>query len=249
MNLPKGAFEELKLCTELDLGFNSNLYVEGGAFIGLNRLINLKLFRNGLTHIDSTMLTGLQDLQYLYLSFNHIATISPKSFSGLIWLKSLFLHNNYLTEIHGNMWVGLQSLDFFYLQGNSITEIPPNGISHMPVLRVLNLTGNELRTLRSDMIDPDDRPWELVLYIHGNPLQCDIELCLLNEAFHLVSAFSSDDPTCSKQGDASFQIIDLYCTSGRLCFNSLLSQTLKIKRSVCILKECTQVFFVNKTQP
>ena len=112
------------------------------------------------------------------------------------------------------MWLGLQSLTHLYLQGNSITEIPPNGISHMPVLWQLNLTGSQLKLLRSDMINPDDRPSELVLYIHGNPLQCDIELCLLDEVLQPGSIDFSYDPTCTNHGDASSQSIETYCTSG-----------------------------------
>ena len=92
------------------------------------------------------------------------------------------------------------------------------------------------------MINLDNRPSKLRIVINENPLQCNIELCLLNEAFRLASIhFSSDDPTCGHQGDAFSQSIDSYCMSGKL--------VLLLGGLCAFLKNATQAFSVNKTQP
>ena len=92
-------------------------------------MTSLNLHQNGLTHVNSTMWTGLENLETLDVRYNYIATIHPETFSNLILLKNLFLGNNMLSELYGYMWVGLESLEYLSLHGNDIKEVQPHMIA------------------------------------------------------------------------------------------------------------------------
>ena len=117
--------------------------------------------------------------------------------------------------------MGLQFLEELGLRANHLKDVPRRGISHMPSLGTLFLPENQLRTLRADIFNPDDyteyngRPRHLNLYLHDNPLQCDIKLCWLKAPVDSgLITFVGSDPKCANPDATVFQDVELNCTLG-----------------------------------
>ena len=217
INLTSSVFSHLSQCKNIHLSSNKILLIQSGAFTGLQGLTHLDLSIKHISQtIEPTMWIGLQYLEYLDLHDNYIPSISPEAFSGLRFLKTLYLGWNYIRAINGNMWVGLQFLETVKLQHLCLREIPHHGISHMPSLAYLDLQNNLLRTLTADMFNPDikEHPRGLNLYLSGNPLQCNSDLCWLTKAIQFGSVSVSGDRYPMPSG-SYFQIRHINCTSGK----------------------------------
>ena len=182
-NLTSGVFSHLSVCTKLNLTVNQISVIEPGAFTGLQTLTKLDLSNNSISILEDYMFSPLTTLEELDLSFNHIATIS---FKALTHLRILHLQHNYLTEI------------------------PTHALSTVPKLMELRLSYNLLSTLKSDVFTLDNRPYTMTLYLNGNPLLCESDLCWLKTAVESGSINLPSNPTCGRQGD-------WYCTSGTPC--------------------------------
>ena len=108
------------------------------------RVIELNLYRNGLTGEIPPELGGLSNLTWLNLSSNGLTGEIPPELGGLSNLTKLYLYGNDLTgEIPPELG-GLSNLTKLYLSSNRLTgEIPPElgGLSN---LTWLSLRGNGL---------------------------------------------------------------------------------------------------------
>ena len=101
------------------------------------RVIELNLYRNGLTGEIPPELGGLSNLTELYLYGNDLTGEIPPELGGLSNLTKLYLSSNRLTgEIPPELG-GLSNLTWLSLRGNGLTgEIPPElgGLSNLMVL-------------------------------------------------------------------------------------------------------------------
>ena len=194
--LTSGVFSYLSTCRNLSIAYNLISVIELGAFIPLQALAKLDLSNNSISRLEEYTFSPLTSLEELDLSFNHISTISPESFRALTHLRIL------------------------HLQHNSLTEIPTHGLSNVPKLVE---SYNLLSSLKSDVFNLDNRPYTMILYLSGNPLLCESDLCWLKPAVESGSINLASNPTCGHQGDGSFLSIDWYCTSGTHCVHCLLS--------------------------
>ena len=84
---------------ELDLSFNSIVFLNDKQFSSCNKLQKLILKANKIKFISNGSLFGLDALEYLNLESNLIKGIEINSFNYLLRLKSLHLKSNKLERI------------------------------------------------------------------------------------------------------------------------------------------------------
>lgn len=151
--LAPGFFEKLSQLEVLDLSYNelTSSWINRDTFVGLSRLILLKLNNNKLTKIDHFVFRELFSLQALNLEYNSIEVIAPRAFGDLKNLRQLLLSNNNLRQIDSKQFVGLQSLDQLILESNEISTIHPNGFDDLNNVQDVSLNDNKLNKIPSSI--------------------------------------------------------------------------------------------------
>ncbi|XP_063703998.1 toll-like receptor Tollo [Culicoides brevitarsis] len=195
----------------LDLGKNNIHTLDGKKFIGLERLLGLRMVDNYLTNLSHSALQHLPSLQILNLASNHLKHIDKQTFlrntqihvirlnnnrlevlpSGifrhlrmLMWLDIGF---NHLTEynFHQNAPPTLQELN---LQSNRLTHV--HAFVHLPKNLIINLKDNRLERIERNAVRITNETNEvrdtggekIKLYLQGNPLICDCHTQWLRDA-------------------------------------------------------------------
>ena len=130
--LKSGTFSHLTQCNRLDIHNNHIETIEEDAFLGMERLGYLYVFRNKITFLRKNMFNGLNSLIYLHIDHNLIETIPDGCFSDLRNLIYLDLGFNKLSEISGNMWLGLINLKNVHVHNNGIAMLKPKSFNHLP---------------------------------------------------------------------------------------------------------------------
>lgn len=74
-----GAFSNLRVLEELDLGDNPLQRLEGGAFRGLEKLQSLHMHRCKLATLPHDLFHKLYSLQFLYLQVNPASSHQPEN--------------------------------------------------------------------------------------------------------------------------------------------------------------------------
>lgn len=151
--LAPGLFEKLYQLEVLDLSFNelTSSWINRDTFIGLSRLIVLKLNNNKLTKIDQFVFRELYELQALNLEFNGIELIAQNAFVDLRNLHQLLLSNNQLKVIESKHFAGLIALNQLILESNEISNIHPNAFDNLTNIVDLSLNDNKLNKIPDSM--------------------------------------------------------------------------------------------------
>ena len=131
----------------------------------------------------------LGSLEHLILCDNSIKEIEDGTFTGLSNLIELNLYYNQLgtsyydySLIKRDRWDGLTSLRKLSLRRNRIGTLQAGAFSNLPNMKELDLRDNtDLKTLDSNIFEPNGHPNQLLLDISENELDCDAALCWLKE--------------------------------------------------------------------
>ena len=107
----------------------------------------MDLGENQLTVLARRTLTGLADLEELWLYQNQLAELSHDAFSDLPNLKLLVAWGNRLTELPPGVFSNLSSLEELSLTNNEIAGLPAAVFSDLENLRDLHLESNQLAEL------------------------------------------------------------------------------------------------------
>ena len=142
-------FEKLNQLEVLDLSNNelTSSWINRDTFVGLSRLILLKLNNNKLKKIDQFVFREFYALQALNLESNYIEHIAQNAFSDLRNLRQLLLSNNNLKIVESRNFAGLQSLNQLILESNEISNIHPSAFDNLTNLVDLSLNDNKLNTI------------------------------------------------------------------------------------------------------
>lgn len=147
--LAPGLFEKLKQLEVLDLSHNElpSEWVNRDTFVGLVRLIILKLNNNKISKIDKLMFRELYNLQSVNLEHNKIVQIAQNAFADLKNLHELLLSHNQLKTIDSKNFADLFVLNQLILESNQIKTIHPNAFDNLTNLNDLSLNDNLLDTV------------------------------------------------------------------------------------------------------
>ncbi|XP_007234093.3 reticulon-4 receptor-like 2b [Astyanax mexicanus] len=190
-----GAFSNLRVLEELDLGDNPSLRrLDGGAFRGLERLQSLHMHRCGLTELPADLFLKLYSLQFLYLQENQLGHLPDGLFSDLVNLTHLFLHGNRIRVISENAFRGLVNLDRLLVHDNRIRQVHRRAFRDLGRLTILYLFDNQLRELPGQTLR--DTSGVQFLRLNGNPWGCGCEARSLWE-FYRGARVSSSEVICT----------------------------------------------------
>ncbi|XP_071401136.1 reticulon-4 receptor-like 2b [Centroberyx affinis] len=186
-----GAFSNLRVLEELDLGDNPSLrHLEGGAFRGLEKLQSLHMHRCKLAALPHDLFHKLYSLQFLYLQENQLHFLQDDLFSDLVNLTHLFLHGNRIRALSENVFRGLVNLDRLLLHDNRIRQVNRRAFRDLGRLTILYLFNNSLAELPGQAMR--DAQGIQFLRLNGNPWSCGCEARPLWEWFRKARISSSE---------------------------------------------------------
>uniref|UniRef100_A0A665TNM1 Reticulon 4 receptor-like 2b n=1 Tax=Echeneis naucrates TaxID=173247 RepID=A0A665TNM1_ECHNA len=186
-----GAFSNLRVLEELDLGDNPSLrHLEGGAFRGLEKLQSLHMHRCKLASLPHDLFHKLYSLQFLYLQENQLHFLHDDLFSDLVNLTHLFLHGNRIRTLSENVFRGLVNLDRLLLHDNRIRQVNRRAFRDLGRLTILYLFNNSLAELPGQSMK--DVQGIQFLRLNGNPWSCGCEARPLWEWFRKARISSSE---------------------------------------------------------
>nr|XP_061786385.1 reticulon-4 receptor-like 2 [Nerophis lumbriciformis] len=186
-----GAFSNLRVLEELDLGDNPSLrHLEGGAFRGLEKLQSLHMHRCKLAMLPHDLFLKLYSLQFLYLQDNQLHILQDDLFSDLVNLTHLFLHGNRIRTLSENVFRGLVNLDRLLLHDNRIRQVNRRSFRDLGRLTILYLFNNSLAELPGQAMK--DTQGIQFLRLNGNPWSCGCEARPLWEWFRKARIASSE---------------------------------------------------------
>uniref|UniRef100_A0A4W4GE83 LRRCT domain-containing protein n=1 Tax=Electrophorus electricus TaxID=8005 RepID=A0A4W4GE83_ELEEL len=186
-----GAFSNLRVLEELDLGDNPSLRrLDGGTFRGLERLQSLHMHRCRLSELPADLFHKLYSLQFLYLQENELSHLPDGLFSDLVNLTHLFLHGNRIRMLSENAFRGLVNLDRLLLHDNRIRQVHRRAFRDLGRLTILYLFNNALQELSGQVMR--DASGVQFLRLNGNPWACGCEARSLWEWFRKARVSSSE---------------------------------------------------------
>ncbi|XP_069550678.1 reticulon-4 receptor-like 2b [Brachyistius frenatus] len=202
-----GAFSNLRVLEELDLGDNPSLRrLEGGAFRGLEKLQSLHMHRCKLAALPHDLFHKLYSLQFLYLQENQLHFLQDDLFSDLVNLNHLFLHGNRIRALSENVFRGLVNLDRLLLHDNRIRQVNRRAFRDLGRVTILYLFNNSLAELPGQAMS--DAQGIQFLRLNGNPWSCGCEARPLWEWFRKARISSSElmctSPSQSRGQDLRF---------------------------------------------
>ncbi|XP_030641862.1 reticulon-4 receptor-like 2b [Chanos chanos] len=186
-----GAFSNLRVLEELDLGDNPSLrQLDGGAFRGLERLQSLHMHRCKLSELPADLFHKLYSLQFLYLQENQLTHLPDGLFSDLVNLTHLFLHGNRIRALSENAFRGLVNLDRLLLHDNRIRQVHRRAFRDLGRLTILYLFNNSLQELPGQVLR--DTSSVQFLRLNGNSWSCGCEARSLWDWFRKARVSSSE---------------------------------------------------------
>lgn len=239
----------------LNLCSNHIRKLSSGSFEGLQYLEHLNFSKNRLIDIQNGSFSHIPLLKTLDLSFNNIQYIQIDAFDGLQLLSELILHNNVLETISVEFLPldNLLSIDLSYnkltmklksgmfpkniesidLSDNKIDEVSQFAVKNYQTLRRLSLQNNKLTTLKmNDLVVPLQQSKKTMVYISGNPFNCDCSLIWLRNRVNDIS-MDSEYPLV---GD----IYNIECVAGYRIRTPLLLSTVEPGNMLCAYNQNCQ---------
>ena len=192
-----------------------------GMFVTLKNMYSLYLSKNKINVISQDCFRNMSSLKVLDLSSNNLSRIINHAFIRLPNLLSLKLDDNTLNSLDVLTFVGLKSLTSLHLFQNQLDHISISTFQYLPKLRFLNLKRNLLLTLTTNVFDENFLN-NGVLYIDGNPFNCDCGLVWFREHPFRINSMATCFSVASNQS-FSLKTFPLY-----LCLNESMrtNQTL-----------------------
>jgi len=172
-------------------------------------LTTLYISKNQIPAIGPRGFRNCTEIHTLDLSLNKIVTISTEAFLGLDNLRELKLQFNEIQTFDGYM--GLGNLKILYLTGNGLEVVAPNALQGMDKLAALDLSYNKIRTLENGTLQPmtNKHNWDPhhVVYVEGNPLDCN---CSLKWLVHWLTenSFRHNNPQCATPEEGPLMTLD-----------------------------------------
>ncbi|KAK2494742.1 hypothetical protein MC885_006089 [Smutsia gigantea] len=172
---PLGTFSTASLVPLTRL---TQLHLGGSQLTGLQPNASLQLLENlDISHNEliSLPLLGqaLPALSTLDASFNQLASLSPSALSGLSQLQELYLNGNNLKTLPPGLLAPTPRLRKLSLADNKLNELPPGLLDGLEELDTLFLQGNWLRTIPKGFFGYLLLPFA---FLHSNPWYCDCEI-------------------------------------------------------------------------
>ena len=146
-----------------------------------SNVVGVTLQANPIIEIPGNILQHIPQVQSVTMSYNKIESVHPKAFAGLNTLQDLHLEVNKISQLPESVFHGLNSLIGIYLQNNLLLEIYPSTFSNLNQLSHLDLRNNRLTTLNENSLLPSSHAVALYLYLEGNPILCNINVCWLKD--------------------------------------------------------------------
>lgn len=239
----------------LNLCSNHIRKLSSGSFEGLQHLEHLNISKNRLIDIKNGSFSHIPRLKTLDLSFNNIQYIQIDAFDGLQLLSELILHNNVLETISVEFLPldNLLSIDLSYnklsmklksgmfpkniesidLSDNKIDEVLQFAVKNYQTLRRISLQNNKLTTIKmNDLVVPLQQSKKTMVYISGNPYNCDCNLIWLRNRVNDIS-MDSEYPLV---GD----IYNIECVAGYRIRTPVLLSTVEPGNMLCAYNQNCQ---------
>ncbi|XP_035788377.1 podocan-like protein 1 [Anopheles albimanus] len=159
--LPKELLPSFPNATTLVLEYLQMRTIERGAFDSGEKVEELNLGHNDITHLEPGVFSGLRVLRVLSLEYNQISRLAPGLFALNAKLEMVYINSNQLTSIEDNTFSNIskvvhlsnnhiERLDFGQFSRvtildasfNRLTEFVANGVNQM--LQELSLRSNKL---------------------------------------------------------------------------------------------------------
>ena len=154
--LTSDVFNDVKRLQKIDLAFN-DIRTLPDSLCSLTRLEQLNLTSNRLQDVSvfsrppssprMPVVTCLQSLQVVDMSYNRLTQLPAKALSDLTLLQELHLQGNGLVSVEDASFDGLISLRLVNLAGNHITSLPPGLFASTRQLAELYAAANGLSVL------------------------------------------------------------------------------------------------------
>ena len=169
------AFNGLTNLEKLSLNDNGISEILPRTFENLSRLKELYLRNNIIKHLNNDVFSGLSSLTVLNLDHNDLQYIHPDTLLRLPKLRELHLHSNKALQVPTDRpFIYSHSLTYLAISHSNIPSLAVETFSNLFALKQLDVNGNKLRTLDINIL----KAWPklFILYLQGNPLQCDCQL-------------------------------------------------------------------------
>uniref|UniRef100_A0A672Q3J1 Uncharacterized protein n=1 Tax=Sinocyclocheilus grahami TaxID=75366 RepID=A0A672Q3J1_SINGR len=165
----------------LSVSSNRLVSVDGGLHLPnlsvlTSKLEKLDCRQNNIQEVTFQQLAGMKLLKHVFLENNSIQKFEANALRNCIQLTSLALEQNLLSAIP-HVYVLPETLVRLDLKGNNIDTIHERELKPLRRLQVLYLRNNKLSTLPALNL-----PKLKVLYLDGNPWQCNCELIQVKKA-------------------------------------------------------------------
>ncbi|XP_011181154.1 toll-like receptor Tollo [Zeugodacus cucurbitae] len=118
-------------------------------FTRFTTLTALEVRESGLAKIGDYALNGLEQLQWLSLSWNYITSVRPWAQTPLKALQTLDLEGNAVKTISAESFIRYPNLHYLSLAHNMLERIDSDAFAPLPHLRHLNLAHNRLSVIES----------------------------------------------------------------------------------------------------
>ena len=154
--LPDGVFDGLSNLRELDLDRNKSLAtVHSGAFDDLRLLTDLELYGSAITSLPAGVFGRLLVLEELDLTDNELTTLPSGLLDNQGELDSLYMRLNKLSSLPTGIFDELEDLESLELGHNELDSLSANLFSELESLEYLGLRKKwYIRTSRRDIQRP-----------------------------------------------------------------------------------------------
>ncbi|KAJ8941884.1 hypothetical protein NQ318_001738 [Aromia moschata] len=114
-------------------------------------ITDLVVIQNNLTYISNGVLSGLADLQWLFLQYNQLEYVYLEDFEELVSLEWASLRNNKIETIDENAFHSLVNLEELYIGHNPIELIALDAFRNLHNLAHLNIEEVDINNIRTSM--------------------------------------------------------------------------------------------------